>query len=146
MAGLSPTQANEASLWLVIFLAALLAISLAAVIASPPRPPGPPAEDAGAEPDLPEPASVRFPLSMVMLRSCIRISKSYAAGGTRSAAAFARVTAAEKAAIAWAGVSGRRRLGRGVGRGAADGGGGATGSPASLLRLQAPGDAAVEAA
>src|SRR5215472_947758 len=56
---------------------------------------------------------------MVVLRSCIRFSKSCAAGGTRSPAAFARVTAAEKAAIACAGVSGRRRLGRGV----ADGGG-----------------------
>jgi hypothetical protein len=55
MAGLSPALANEASLWLVIFLALLLAVSLAAVIMSPPQPPSPPAEHAGAEPDLPEP-------------------------------------------------------------------------------------------
>jgi hypothetical protein len=54
MAGLSPAQANEASLWLVIFLAVVLALSLAAVIMSPPQPPSPRAEDAGAEPDLPE--------------------------------------------------------------------------------------------
>jgi len=55
MAGLSAAQANEASLWLVIFLAALLALSLAAVIRSPPQPPSPPAENAGAEPGLPGP-------------------------------------------------------------------------------------------
>ena len=56
MAGLSPAQANEASLWLVIFLAVLLAVSLAAVITSPPRTESPPAEGAGTGPDLPEPA------------------------------------------------------------------------------------------
>ena len=56
MAALSPAQANEASLCLLIFLAALLALSLAAVIMSPPQPPSAPAQDADAEPDLPEPA------------------------------------------------------------------------------------------
>jgi hypothetical protein len=56
MAALSPAQADEASLWLVIFLAALLALSLAAVITSPPRADSPPAEEAGAGPDLPRPA------------------------------------------------------------------------------------------
>lgn len=57
MAALSPAQADEASLWLVIFLAALLALSLAAVITSPPRADSPPAEGGGAGPDLPEPAA-----------------------------------------------------------------------------------------
>jgi hypothetical protein len=56
MAALSHTQADEASLWLVIFLAVLLALSLAAVITSPPRADSPPAEGAGAGPDLPGPA------------------------------------------------------------------------------------------
>jgi hypothetical protein len=55
MAALSPAQANEASLWLVVFLVALLALSLAAVITSPPQADSPPAEEADAEPDLPEP-------------------------------------------------------------------------------------------
>jgi hypothetical protein len=54
MAALSPAQADEASLWLVIFLAALLALSLAAVITSPPRTDSPPAEEADTEPDLPK--------------------------------------------------------------------------------------------
>ena len=56
MAALSPAQENAASLWLAVVLAALLALSLAAVITSPPRTDGPPAEGAGAGPDLPEPA------------------------------------------------------------------------------------------
>jgi hypothetical protein len=56
MAALSPAQANVVSLWLAIFLAVLLALSLAAVITSPPRTDSPPAEGAGAEPDLPGPA------------------------------------------------------------------------------------------
>ena len=56
MAALSHAQADEASLWLAIFLAALLALSLAAVITSPPRTDSPPAEEADTEPDLPKPA------------------------------------------------------------------------------------------
>jgi len=44
------------SLWLVIFLAVLLVLSLAAVITSLPRTDSPPAEGAGAGPDLPRPA------------------------------------------------------------------------------------------
>jgi hypothetical protein len=55
MAALSPAQADEASLWLVIFLAVLLAVSLAAVIMSPSQPRGRHAEGAGAGPGLPEP-------------------------------------------------------------------------------------------
>jgi hypothetical protein len=55
MVALSPAQANEVSLWLAIFLAALLAVSLAAVIMSPPQPGSPPAERADAGPGLPEP-------------------------------------------------------------------------------------------
>jgi hypothetical protein len=43
------------SLWLAIILAALLALALAAVITSP-RTDSPPAEGAGARPDLPGPA------------------------------------------------------------------------------------------
>jgi hypothetical protein len=42
MAALSPAQANAVSLWLVIFLAVLLALSLAAVITSPPQADSPP--------------------------------------------------------------------------------------------------------
>jgi hypothetical protein len=57
MAALSPAQADEASLWLVIFLAVLLVLSLAAVITSPPPADSPPAEGAGAGPDFPEPAA-----------------------------------------------------------------------------------------
>jgi hypothetical protein len=57
MAALSPAQANEASLWLAIFLMALLALSLAAVITSPPPDDTPPAEKADAEPDPPEPGN-----------------------------------------------------------------------------------------
>jgi hypothetical protein len=53
MAALSPAQENALSLWLVIFLAAVLALSLAAVITSPPRTDSPPAEEADTEPDLP---------------------------------------------------------------------------------------------
>ena len=53
MVALSPAQADEASLWLAIFLAALLALSLAAVITSPPRADSPPAEGGDEEPDLP---------------------------------------------------------------------------------------------
>ncbi len=57
MAVLSPAQADEASLWLVIFLAALLALALAAVITSPPQTDSPPAEAGDAEPYLPKHAS-----------------------------------------------------------------------------------------
>jgi hypothetical protein len=51
MAALSPAQENALSLGLVIFLAALLALSLAAVITSPPQTGSPPAE-AGDRPAL----------------------------------------------------------------------------------------------
>jgi hypothetical protein len=54
MVALSPAQADEASLWLAIFLAALLVMSLAAVITSHPQADNPPAEGADAEPDLPK--------------------------------------------------------------------------------------------
>jgi len=37
MADLSPAQANEASLWFAVFLVVLLALSLAAVVVSPPQ-------------------------------------------------------------------------------------------------------------
>jgi hypothetical protein len=53
MAALSPAQANELSLWLVIFLAVLLALALAAVITSPPPADSPPTEGGDAEPYLP---------------------------------------------------------------------------------------------
>jgi hypothetical protein len=56
MAALSLAQENALSLWLVVFLAVLLALSLAAVITSPGRSDSPPAEGAGAGPDLPGPA------------------------------------------------------------------------------------------
>jgi hypothetical protein len=55
MAALSPAQANDASLWLVVFLVALLALSLAAVIVSPSRTGGLPPERTDGEPDLPKP-------------------------------------------------------------------------------------------
>jgi hypothetical protein len=55
MAALSPAQADEASLWLVIFLAVLLAVSLSAVIMSPSQPGGRHAKEGGAERGLPEP-------------------------------------------------------------------------------------------
>src|SRR5215469_3974936 len=56
MAALSPAHDNDISLCLVIFLTVLLALSLTAVITSPPQTDGPPAEGADAEPDLPKPA------------------------------------------------------------------------------------------
>jgi hypothetical protein len=49
VAALSPAQANEAVFWLVVFLVALLALSLVAVIASPARTASPTAEDTGGE-------------------------------------------------------------------------------------------------
>jgi hypothetical protein len=57
MAAVSPAQANEASLWLTVFLLALLALSLAAVITAPPPDDTPPANEAGAEPGPPEPGN-----------------------------------------------------------------------------------------
>jgi hypothetical protein len=57
MAALGPAQENAVSLWLAVFLAALLALSLAAVITSPARTDSPPAEGAGAGADFPEPAA-----------------------------------------------------------------------------------------
>jgi len=57
VAALSPAQENALSLWLAMFLAALLALSLAAVITSPPRTDSPPAEGADAEPYLPRHAA-----------------------------------------------------------------------------------------
>ena len=56
MAALSLAQENAVSLWLAIILAVLLALSLAAVITSPPRADSPPVDGVGAGPDLPEPA------------------------------------------------------------------------------------------
>src|SRR5215831_10276787 len=53
IAALSPAQADEASLWLVIVLAVLLAVSLAAVIMSPSPPGGRHAKEGGAEPGFP---------------------------------------------------------------------------------------------
>jgi hypothetical protein len=79
MAALSPAQANEASLWLVIFLAALLALSLAAVIMSPPRPGSPPAERADAGPGLPEPGH-EPPASALPRRVAGQSGTSYPAG------------------------------------------------------------------
>ena len=61
MAALSPAQADEASLWFVVFLAVLLALSLAAVIVSPSRTGSLPAEGAGGEPGLPEPGNAPPP-------------------------------------------------------------------------------------
>jgi hypothetical protein len=49
MAALSPAPASEADFWFLVFLVALLALSLAAVIASPSRTSSPPAEQAGGE-------------------------------------------------------------------------------------------------
>jgi len=49
MAALTPAQANEAVFLLLVFLVALLALSLAAVIASPARTASPTAEQAGGE-------------------------------------------------------------------------------------------------
>ena len=57
MAALSPAQENVVSLWLVIILAALLALALAAVITSPPQTESPRAEGGDAEPYLPRHAS-----------------------------------------------------------------------------------------
>ena len=57
MAALSAAQENALSLWLAMFLAALLALSLAAVITSPPRADSPPAEGSDAEPYLPRHAA-----------------------------------------------------------------------------------------
>jgi len=63
---LSPAQADEASLWLVIVLAVLLAVSLAAVIMSPSPPGGRHAKEGGAEPGFPgsghEPPEVPVPV------------------------------------------------------------------------------------
>jgi len=79
MAALSPAQADEASLWLVIFLTALLAFSLAAVITSPPRADSPPAEGADAGPDLPEAAPGR-PASRLPRRVAGESGVAYRAG------------------------------------------------------------------
>jgi len=57
MAALSPAQENALSLGLVIFLAVLLALSLAAVITCPPPTDSPPATRADAELYLPKHAS-----------------------------------------------------------------------------------------
>ena len=79
MAALSPAQADEASLWLVIFLAVLLALSLAAVIVSPPQPGSPPAEEADAESGLPEPGH-EPPASPLPRRAVGRHRAAYPAG------------------------------------------------------------------
>jgi len=57
MAALSAAQENAVSLWLVILLAALLALALAAVITSPPQTDSPSVEAGDAEPYLPRHAS-----------------------------------------------------------------------------------------
>jgi hypothetical protein len=57
MAALSRSQENAVSLWLVIFLAVLLALALAAVITSPPQTDSPPTNGGDAEPYLPKHAA-----------------------------------------------------------------------------------------
>jgi hypothetical protein len=57
MAALSPAQENAVSLWLIVVLAALLALALAAVITSPPQTDSPPAKGGDAGPYLPKHAS-----------------------------------------------------------------------------------------
>jgi hypothetical protein len=79
VAALSPAQADEASLWLVIFLAVLLAISLAAVIMSPPQPGGRHVKEDGAEPGLPEPGN-EPPASALPRRAAGQSGVAYPAG------------------------------------------------------------------
>lgn len=79
MAALGAVQADEASLWLVIFLAVLLAVSLAAVIMSPPQPGGRLAKEDGAEPGLPEPGH-EPPASALPRRVAGRSGVAYPAG------------------------------------------------------------------
>ena len=52
MAALSPAQANQAVFWFLVFLVALLALSLAGVIASPSRMGSPPADEDGGQSGL----------------------------------------------------------------------------------------------
>jgi hypothetical protein len=80
MAALSSAQANEASLWFAVFLAVLLALSLAAVIVSPSRAESAPAEEAGTGPDLPEPGH-EPPASPLPRRIAGQSGAAYPAGG-----------------------------------------------------------------
>jgi hypothetical protein len=63
MAALSTAQANEAVFWFAVFLVALLALSLAAVIASPSRMGSPPVEEDGGQsgPSAQEPPASPLP-------------------------------------------------------------------------------------
>ena len=79
MAALSAAQADEASLWLVIFLVVLLALSLAAVIVSPPQPGSPPAAQASAGSGLPEPGH-KPPASALPRRAADQSGVAYPAG------------------------------------------------------------------
>jgi len=79
VAALSPAQADDASLWLVIFLTVLLAISLAAVIMSPPQPGGRHVKEDGAEPGLPEPGN-EPPASALPRRAAGQSGVAYPAG------------------------------------------------------------------
>jgi hypothetical protein len=79
MAALSLAQENAVSLWLAVFLAVLLALSLAAVITPPPRADSPPADGAGAGPDLSEPAP-GLPASPLPRRIAGQSGVAYPAG------------------------------------------------------------------
>jgi len=79
MAALSLAQENAVSLWLAVFLAVLLALSLAAVITSPPRADSPSADGAGAGPDLSEPAP-GLPASPLPRRIAGQSGVAYPAG------------------------------------------------------------------
>src|SRR5215469_4102866 len=62
MGALSPAQANQAILWFLVFLVALLVLSLAAVIASPLRTESAAVSEADGEPDPPGPEPPASPL------------------------------------------------------------------------------------
>jgi hypothetical protein len=82
MATLSPAQANVVSLWFVVFLTALLALSLAAVIVSPSRAGSPPAEEADGEAGRQEPEPGREPPAAPLPRRVAGWSGvAYPAGG-----------------------------------------------------------------
>jgi len=61
MGALSPAQANQAILWFLVFLVALLVLSLAAVIASPLRTESAAVSEADGEPDPPWARAARIP-------------------------------------------------------------------------------------
>src|SRR5262249_27242624 len=77
VAAFSPAQANEAVFWFLVFLVALLALSLAAVIASPSRTGSRPAEDAGGEPG---PSGQEPPASPLPRRVAGQSGAGYPAG------------------------------------------------------------------